>query len=99
MKSLHERRNTVDEQRRIRMAAAITVNVILLITVLTAVIIYQLISIGIGSSQKKALEKEINEYEQKIAQEEKNLEYLKSEQFLVDYLFQHGYTFSSSPKD
>ena len=99
MVSLNERRKAVDEQRRIRMAAAITVNLILLIAILTAVIIYQLITIGLGSGQKKALEKEINEYEQKIAQEEKNLEYLKSEQFLVDYLFQHGYTFSSSPKD
>ena len=83
----------MEEQRRIRMAAAITVNVILLIAILTAVILYQLISIGIGSSQKKALEKEIDEYTQKVEQEEKNLEYLKSEQFLLDYLFKHGYYF------
>ena len=83
----------MEEQRRIRMAAAITVNVILLIAILTAVLIYQLIIIGIGSVQKKALEKEIDEYTQKVEQEEKNLEYLKSEQFLLDYLFQHGYHF------
>ena len=76
------------------MAAAITVNVILLIAVLTAVIIYQLIAIGIGNGQKKALEKEIGEYEQKVAQEEKNLEYLKSEQFLLDYALEYlGYSF------
>ena len=96
MVSLNERRKTVEEQRRIRMAAAITVNVILLIVILTAVIIYQLIVIGIGSVQKKALEKEIDEYTQKVAQEEKNLDYLKSEQFLLDKAFELGFTF---PKD
>ena len=93
MVSLNERRKTGEEQRRIRMAAAITVNVILLIAILTAVIIYQLIAIGIGSSQKKALEKEISEYEQKIDQEEKNLDYLKSEEFLLDKAFELGYVF------
>ena len=86
----------MEEQRRIRMAAAITVNVILLIAILTAVLIYQLIIIGIGSVQKKALEKEISEYEQKIEQEQKDLDYLKSEQFLLDKAFELGFTF---PRD
>ena len=93
MVSLNERRKAVDEQRRIRMAAAITVNVILLIVILSAVIIYQIIAIGIGNSQKKALEKELDEYTQKVEQEEKNLEYYKSQQFLLDAAFKLGYVF------
>ena len=70
------------------MAAAITVNVILLIAILTAVIIYQLIVIGIGSVQKRALEKEISEYQEKIEQGQKDLDYLKSEQFLLEKAFE-----------
>ena len=93
MVSLNERRKAVDEQRRIRMAAAITVNVILLIAILTAVIIYQLIAIGLGNGQRKALEKELNEYEQLVEQEQKNLDYLKSEQFLLDKAFELEYHF------
>ena len=83
----------MDEQRRIRMAAAITVNVILLIAILAAVIIYQLTAIGIGNGQKKALEKEISEYEQLVEQEQKKLDYLKSQQFLLDKAFELGYIF------
>ena len=83
----------MDEQRRIRMAAAITVNVILLIAILTAVIIYQLITIGVGNAQKRALENEVKEYTRKIEEKENEKEYLESEQFLLDYLLNYGYHF------
>lgn len=83
----------MEEQRRLRMAAAITVNVILLIAILTAVIIYQLIAIGIGNGKKRELQTEINEYTQMLEQDEKNLDYLKSEQFLLDKAFELGYHF------
>ena len=83
----------MDEQRRIRMAAAITVNVILLIAILTAVLIYQLITIGVGNAQKRALESEIKEYTQKIEDKKNEKEYVESEQFLLDYLLNYGYHF------
>ncbi len=86
----------MEEQRRIRMAAAITVNVILLIVILTAVIIYQLIAIGVGNGRKKAMEKEISEYTQKLEEKQNDLDYLKSEEFLLDKAFELGYSF---PKD
>ena len=86
----------MEEQRRIRMAAAITFNGILLIAILTAVIIYQLVTIGLGNAQKRSLEKEISEYELKVEQGEKDLDYLKSEQFLLDKAFEMGFSF---PKD
>lgn len=75
------------------MAAAITVNVILLIVILTAVIIYQLIAIGVGNGRKKAMEKEINETVQKLEEKQDELEYLKSEEFLLDKAFELGYSF------
>jgi len=75
------------------MAAAITVNVILLIAILTAVLIYQLIAIGVLNGQKRALQNEINEYTEKLEQDEKDLEYLKSEQFLLDEALKLGYYF------
>lgn len=86
----------MEEQRRIRMAAAITVNVILLMVILTAVIIYQLIAIGVGNGRKKAMEKEISEYTQKLEEKQNDLDYLKSEEFLLDKAFELGYSF---PKD
>ena len=86
----------MEEQSRIRMAAAITVNVILLIVILTAVIIYQLIAIGVGNGRKKAMEKEISEYTQKLEEKQNDLDYLKSEEFLLDKAFELGYSF---PKD
>ncbi len=83
----------MDEQKRFKMAAAITVNVILLVVILTAVIIYQLVAIGVGNSQKKALQTELARYEQDLKQSEKDLEYLKSEQYLLDQALKLGYYF------
>ena len=78
------------------MAAAITVNVILLMVILTAVIIYQLIAIGVGNGRKKQWQKEISEYTQKLEEKQNDLDYLKSEEFLLDKAFELGYSF---PKD
>jgi len=75
------------------MAAAITVNVILLVAILTAVLIYQLITIGVLSGQRRELESKVNEYTEKLEQGEKDLEYLKSEQFLLDEALKLGYYF------
>lgn len=83
----------MEEQKRLRLAAAITVNVILLVAILTAVIIYQLASIAVANRQKNEIENEIRQYEKLLEEGEKNLEYLKSEQFLLDKAFEQGYYF------
>lgn len=86
----------MDEQKKNRLAAAITVNVILLIVILAAVIVYQIVEIAMVNAKRNQIVAEINEYEQKIEQSEDALDYLKSEQYLLDLAFQLGYRF---PKD
>ncbi len=83
----------MDEQKKNRLAAAITVNVILLIIILAAVIIYQLSEIVFINGKKAEIQKEINYYEQQIEDKEKDLNYLQSEQYLLDLALKLGYYF------
>ncbi len=83
----------MEEQKRLRLAAAITVNLILLIAILTAVIIYQLASIAAVNRQRNAIKNEIAQYEELLKNGQKDLDYLKSEQFLLDKAFELGYYF------
>ena len=83
----------MDEQRKNRIAAAITVNVIILVIILVSVLIYQLVEIVGASRKRDALKAEIEKTQQMIDDKEKDLEYLKSEQYLLDLLFQQGYYF------
>ena len=83
----------MDEQRKNRLAAAITVNVIILMIILVSVLVYQLVEIVGASKKRDALKAEIEKTQQMIDDKEKDLEYLKSEQYLLDLLFQQGYYF------
>lgn len=83
----------MEQQKRLRLAAALTVNAIILLAILVAVIIYQLVTIVSSKKQMDAIESEIQKYEQMTKDGEKDLNYLKSEQFLLDYAFQLGYYF------
>lgn len=83
----------MDEQKKNRLAAAITVNVILLIVILAAVLVYQIVAIAMVNAKHAQLVSEIEEYNQKIEQSEDALDYLKSEQYLLDLAFQLGYRF------
>ena len=94
MVSLNERRNSVDEQKKTRLAAAMTVNVILLVVILAVVIIYQLAVIVSVNKKSAEIKSEIERYEQLIENGNKDLDYLKSEQYLLDYAMQQlGYIF------
>ena len=81
------------EEKRNRLIAAVTVNVIFLVVVLAAVIIYQLAEIVIFNARKNELKREIERYEQLIEQGETDLEYLQSEQYLLDLALKLGYSF------
>lgn len=81
------------DQKRERIAAAVTVNVILLIVILAAVVIYQLITLSVMSKKRDALEAEIARYEQLIRQGNDDLEFLQSEQNLLELALQYGYKF------
>lgn len=83
----------MNEQKRNRMAAAITVNGILLIVILVAVVIYQLAAMSLAKSRRSRLEAELVRYEQLIEQGQGDLEYLQTEQGILDILFEMGYVF------
>ncbi len=83
------------EEKRNRIIAAITVNVILLIAVLAAVIIYQLIFIKIGERTRNDLKTQIKSYEDKIDINNKTYDYYTSYDGLVDLAYQYGFAFGS----
>ncbi|MDE6505073.1 MAG: hypothetical protein K2L42_04305 [Clostridia bacterium] len=86
----------MDVQKKNRIAAALTVNVILLIVILAAVIIYQLVEIVGGMSAVKKIEAEKAYYEQLLEDAEKDKDFLQSEkyeQYLLDLAFKLGYYF------
>lgn len=83
----------MDGQKKNKIAAAITVNVIILAVILVCVLIYQLVEIVGLSKKRDAIKKEIAETQQMIEEKEQDLEYLQSEQYLLDLLFEQGYYF------
>lgn len=86
----------MDEQRKNRLAAAITVNAIILVVILVAVIIYQLVEITAVNNKRNEIITEIEQYEQKLETSQDELEYVQTSQYLLDLAFQLGYRF---PKD
>lgn len=64
--------------------------------ILVAVIIYQLVEIVGVNGRRQAIKSEIDHYEQLIKESENDLDYLKSEQYLLELALQLGYYF---PKD
>ena len=81
------------EEKRNRIIAAVTVNVILLIAVLVAVIIYQLIFIKIGERERDNLKTQIKSYEDQIDKDNKTYEYYTTYDGLVDLAYQYGFVF------
>ncbi len=84
------------------MLAAVTVNVILLIIILAAVVIYQLAVIIDATRQKARIQAEITQLEQEIADKKgeldfyQSLELLEDEQYreyLLSLAIQNGYRF------
>ncbi len=83
----------MDALKKNRIAAAITVNAILLIIILAAVIIYQLSAIIFVKNQVEGTKSEIARYEQLLQDKKHDLDYLQTEQGLLNLLFQQGYYF------
>lgn len=86
----------MNEEKRNRIAAAITVNAILLIVILVAVLIYQFITIPMLVKRYEQLKKEEEDLKYKIEHAEDDLEYLESEEALRDLAFKMGY---ENPED
>ncbi len=83
----------MEELKKNRVAAAITVNVIILAVILVAVLVYQLVNIIGMSRQRDRLKQEISSMQQQIENKEKDLEYLQSEDYMLKLAFQLGYYF------
>lgn len=89
----------MDEQKRNRIAAAITVNVILLIVILVSVVIYTLVEVAVKSKYKRELEAEIANYKRLIEENEDYLELLQSDEHLLYLALINGYVFQPETTD
>lgn len=81
------------QQKANRIVAAVTVNAILLIAILVAIVIYQMVQITVIAKTRSDLIDQINYYKQGIEEKNDDLEYLKSDQYLRDLAFEYGYRF------
>ena len=66
------------EERTKRLAVALTVAGTLLVLFLIIILIVQFVQMGVTSSRKRALDKQIEEYERVIADDKKDLEYYQT---------------------
>ena len=85
----------MNEQKRTRMAAAITVNVILLLVILVVVLIYQMIYIPYAKNYRNNLKSEYDKVLQDTEEAQDYLEFLKTEEGKIYTLFEWGYVFQN----
>lgn len=69
----------MNEKKRARIAAAVTVNVIILIVILAAVAIYQLIYLSNLKAKRSEIQDEIARLEQETSEESGYLNWLQSD--------------------
>ena len=81
------------EEKRNRLIAAVTVNLILLIVVLVSVCIYQIVTIVNLKGIKKEVQRQIDVYETATEKNEKTLEYYQSREGLLDKAYEYGFVF------
>lgn len=79
------------EEKRNRLIAAVTVNVILLIAILAVVCIYQIVEMVTLSNLKKEIQKQIDHYQTETDKTERTLDYYKSEEGLLDKAYEFGW--------
>ena len=69
----------MEEEKRKRIAAAITVNAILLLFIIVGVLIYQVVAISVLTARKKELNKELSEVRKKYEYAEDILDRLEND--------------------
>ena len=77
-------------QKRNRLAAAVTVNVVILLVVLVAVMVYQLVTIFILKDRKNELEEQITDYYQEIESMSEDINYYQTIDGLNDLIIEYG---------
>ena len=81
------------DEKRNRIIAAVTVNVIILIFILAAVLVYQLVQISRVTRNKKDIINQIEQLEQETDNMETNLGYWQSQAGLEDLAYQYGFVY------
>lgn len=81
------------DEKRNRIIAAVTVNVIILIAVLAAVIIYQIVQIKIVSRNRQDIINQIEYLQEQTKINQDTLEYYKSVEGLYDLAYNFGWVF------
>ena len=79
------------EEKRNRIIAAVTANVILLMVILIAVVIYQLVDLTVISRRKSDIKQQIEYYRTETEKNEKTLEYWQSYEGLLDKAYEFGF--------
>ena len=81
------------EEKRNRIIAAVTANVILLMVILVAVVIYQLVDLTVISRRRSDIKQQIEYYVTETEKNEKTLDYYQSYEGLLDKAYQYGFVF------
>jgi Tfp pilus assembly protein PilN len=81
----------MNDTKRNRIIAAVTVNAVLLVVIIVAVLIYQIVEISILSSRKKELQEEYTRLSQQLEESEDFLEREDLEDQLLIIAIQLGY--------
>lgn len=77
-------------QKRDRLIAAVTVNVVLLLVILVAVMVYQLVTIFVLDKKKTDLEQEITQIEENTENMERDIDYYQTLDGLNDLIIEYG---------
>lgn len=83
----------MSDEKRNRIIAAVTVNVIILIAVLAAVIIYQIVQIKIVSRNRQDIINQIEYYQEQTEINNDTLEFYKSKEGLIELAYKYGFAF------
>ena len=83
----------MNDEKRNRIIAAVTVNGILFIAILVAVIIYQIVQITIVRRNKEDIISRIEQLQEKTEKEQNSLDYWQSREGLEDLAYQYQFTY------
>lgn len=81
------------EEKRNRIAAAITVNVILLIAIIFCIAVYQIVEISVLNARRVKIIQDINYYQEQIEKGQDALDYYQSSEYLLFKAYELGYVF------
>ena len=81
------------DEKRNRIIAAVTVNVILLIAILAAVVVYQIVQITVIKRNRDKIKADINWFIEHAVDENTSLEYWQSDAGLEDLAYKFGFVY------